>query len=348
MLVVIFSWLFGLILGHSPVHAAVLSFHQLDWIGISSSTPDSAWGRVTVNFTGYSNTAYLNLNVNGQWAVQNMGISSLYGAGVNQTVSTTFDLGVTAGTDVSNLNYYYEISSAPMLAAPSGPIVNTFVNGLAYQIGGEGGIDLGSPGAPGIPTGGNAATVTMSGGIPNIVQFVNQPQGMYECVPGAISNSLKYLQATGQLTPSLPSDISDIKPIVQWASDGSPTNWYKLKADHYKDTLTTTILAPDNIMDLINALNAGKDVELDLDGHVAVVAGVRKYSDGRIELDIFDDNQKDNISDPLRTVEIRNGKVDGQTLERFVVESAVPEPSMMVIATVLGIGGYIGKRRMKK
>jgi formylglycine-generating enzyme len=27
---------------------------------------------------------------------------------------------------------------------------------------------------------------------------------------------------------------------------------------------------------------------------------------------------------------------------------AVPEPSMMVIATVLGIGGYIGKRRMKK
>ena len=28
--------------------------------------------------------------------------------------------------------------------------------------------------------------------------------------------------------------------------------------------------------------------------------------------------------------------------------AAVPEPSMMVIATVLGIGGYIGKRRMKK
>jgi hypothetical protein len=39
------------------------------------------------------------------------------------------------------------------------------------------------------------------------------------------------------------------------------------------------------------------------------------------------------------------------TITQFTIESGspvVPEPSMMVIASVLGIGGYVGKRRMKK
>lgn len=79
----------------------------------------------------------------------------------------------------------------------------------------------------------------------------------------------------------------------------------------------TKFLEPDDIHELIDAVNAGKDIELDLAGHAAVIAGVRKYSDGRVELDIFDDNQTDEESDPLRTVEIRDGSVDNLSIDRF-------------------------------
>jgi hypothetical protein len=336
--------------GEKPAGAGILAFDQLNWEGLASSTPDSSWGRVRFDFLGYSDTMYFNLNVDGQWVVQNMGIVSLYGTGVNQSVSTTFDLGVANGTNVSSLNYLFQVTAAPLLSMPFGSLVGAMVNDVNYQIGGEGGVDLGTPAAPEAPTGGNAAEVTMSAKLPNIDKFVNQPQGRNECAPGAISNSLKYLQATGQLANNIPTDISDIKPIIGTTPTGSPSNWPTLKGDHFRNTILTKVLTPDEIKKLIDAVNAGKDVELDLAGHVAVIAGVRKYSNGRIELDIFDDNQIDNLSDPLRTVEIKNGKVEGKSIDGFVVESAVPEPGTLTLAGLgvfVLVAGSIRRRRQQ-
>lgn len=311
-------------------NALSLSFEQLNWIGSSTSTVDSSWGRVTIDFTGLSTTHYFNLNVNNSWVVRNMGVDSLFGTLVDQSVTTFFDLGVTDGTDVTSINYKYYFTETPLTAIFNETLTNTMVDNLDYQIGGEGDIDLGTPGALGTPEGGNEATVTASAKLPNIDQFVNQPQKKNQCAPGAISNSLKYLQATGQLDSSIPSEISDIVEIVGTTAGGTPTNWPTVKGSYFNGTLVTTVLGPGQIDELTSAVNAGKDVELDLAGHVAVIAGVRKFSDGRIELDIFDDNQTDDIADALRTVEIKNGMVNNMKIDGYVIE-AVPEPSTMIL-----------------
>lgn len=303
-----------------------VSFHQLDWIGSDSSTPFSRWGKVDIDFTGYSTTQYFNLSVNGAWVVQNMGIDSLYGAGVSQSLSTTFDIGLSG--DVDTIDYAIFIDSSPIDSFFAPVESPASVENLAYQIGGEGGVDLGSPGAPAAPAGNNKATVAESAKLPNIDKVKNQVQKANECVPGAISNSLKYLQATGKLSSTVKTDIADIKPIVKWTADGAPQTWPGLKGEHFKNTIKTTVLTPAEITQLIKAVNAGHDVELDLAGHAAMIAGVRKYSDGRVELDIFDDNQTDDKVDPLRTVQIINGKVDGMSIDGFVVEK-VPEPGTL-------------------
>lgn len=155
--------------------ATTVTFDQLNWIGSASSTPDSSWGRVNIDFTGYASTQYFNLSVNGVWVVQNMGIDSLYGSGVNQALSTTFDLG--SSGDVQSIGYSFFIDSTPMTIYPALAETNASVSDLAYQIGGIEDEDLGSPGAPDAPAGANGATVAKSAKLPNIDKVVNQVQG---------------------------------------------------------------------------------------------------------------------------------------------------------------------------
>lgn len=334
--VVVFTFLLLFVL-HGSIRSQTLSFEQLNWFGLSSSTSNSPWGFATLDFTGFSDTEFFNLNVNGRWVVQNMGIDSLYGAGTLQAVRTTFDLGVSAGTDVTSLQYVYAITSDPISTIPTGAFTSANVSDLDYQIGGEGGVDLGSPGAPPPPV--NVSTKPeKSGKLPDINKFVNQVQKPNECAPGAVSNSLKYLQATGKVSQALPTSISDIRPILGTTATGSPTTWMQAKKDHFDPlgirTEFVDSLSMEDICKVINAINAGNDVELRLVGHVEVVAGARYYPDGTIELDLFDDDQKDNLMDPMHTSKVSNGKIDGLTFGRFLIES-VPEPS---IFAVYGLG----------
>lgn len=326
--------------GSAPAFGQVLQFDQLDWVGLTSSTSDSSWGRVTMSYTGLSSTHYLNLNVNGSWVVQNTGVDSLYGAGISQEVSTTFDLGVLDGVDVSSLSFVMSLTPAPATSMPAGSPTVAPVSGVSYQIGGEDMVDLGNPVPPAAPQGGNPATVTASAKLPNLASFVNQVQGANQCAPGAISNSLNYLKAAGNppLAASVPTSISDVGTAIGTTATGTGANWPALKAAHFAGTVTTTQLLATDIAGLIAAVNAGKDVEIDLQGHVAVVVGVRQYSDGRVELDLMDDNQTDNVQDKMRTVEIKNGTVDGMLLERFVVESVPLPPVTYCIPKMNSLG----------
>ncbi|MEM7167543.1 MAG: hypothetical protein AAF581_18950 [Planctomycetota bacterium] len=321
-----------------------LSFGQLDWHGITTTTNDSSWCRVRIPYVGYSSPMYFNLNVDGAWVVRNMGLGSPYGVSVPQVVTTTFDLGVPAGTDVASLGYACSITPIPMATIPAGTLLPASVFDLRYQIGGEGGVNLGTPGAPAAPLGGNTATVVASAKLPNIGSFVNQVQTTNECAPGAVSNSLKYLQAAGQpmLPASVATSIGDLRAILGTTdADGTPANWPMVKQAHYQGSLMTMFIPANDIAAVMAAVNAGKDVELDLAGHVAVVAGVRQYSDGRVELDIFDDNQSDSLSDPIRTVEIKAGAVNNMSIDRFVVEMAVT-PVERTINVALSSGQISG------
>lgn len=310
-----------------------LSFEQLNWFGLATQTPNSSWGRVTIDFTGYSEIQYMNLKVNNKWAVQNMGIGSLFGPGIRQSLTTFFDLNVPHGTDVSTLDYMFSLSDEPMADFTVGTSGTASVKDLDYQIGGEGGVDLGTPEA--VDRGSKStAKVVKSAKLRDLDKFVNQEQKANECVPGAISNSLKYLQATKKISSTIKTGIQDIRKIVGTDAYGTDQDWYKKKQKHFEGVLITKFiegLLPADIDNLIKELKKGEDVELDLDGHAATVVGVRVKKDGKIELDIFDDNQKADGVDKMRTVTIVNGKIDGMAFQRFVTESPVPEPTTLFL-----------------
>lgn len=52
----------------------------------------------------------------------------------------------------------------------------------------------------------------------------NQEVGNNECVPGAISNSLKFLQMQGLKLPDDKISIDAIKPATGWTPAGAPTH----------------------------------------------------------------------------------------------------------------------------
>ncbi|GAI78964.1 unnamed protein product, partial [marine sediment metagenome] len=178
--------------------------------------------------------------------------------------------------------------------------------------------------------------VKKSGKLPNLDQFVNQPQQRNYCAPGAISNSLTYLKATGGIDATVDTSIGTVADQIGTDENGTSSNWYQKKQSlpYFTNIVTTRYIeAPlddAEIDDLINELNRGQDIEMDLKGHVEVLAGLRVRCDGTIELDLFDDNQTDSASDPMHTSTISGTYpstqyVDGMELERFVIECPIEE-----------------------
>ncbi|MCK5606101.1 hypothetical protein KAR91_29650, partial [Candidatus Pacearchaeota archaeon] len=307
------------------------TFEQLDWVGLTTSTPDSTWGRVTLPYNLPPAIYYFNLSIGGAAAptrvVHNLSFES---PGGDQKLMAYFNLGVTDGTDVSSLDYGYSISNVPVAADP--PVTSTAsVPDLEFQIGSEGGIDLGSPSPPQKNTSNSAVNVadpSNSGVLADKDKFVNQPQGKNQCAPGAISNSLKYLQATGKIPAAIPTGIGAVGTVVGTTATGTPQSWYLKKKTHYKKHINTRwIDAPltvAKVQELVRELKDGQDIEMDLDGHVEVLAGIRLKADGTVDLDLYDDNQKDKKSDPMHTSPLMtdgtDDYVDGMKLQRFVIE----------------------------
>ena len=315
-----------------------LSFQQLNWYGLNNttSTPDipySDWGQLTLDYVDSGTSQYFNLNVDGNWVIENRCITPLAAtAGSPQTVNMKFDLHVSDGTPVSSVNYGYSLTPDPVANIPSlGGSAN--VTPLDYQIGGDDAIDL-------------AATKPIHasqkiklpepplaiGVLKDFHHFVNQPQGANECAPGAISNSLKYLAASGRIRDEIPDDISDVKPWIGWDSDGAPADWPDRKKTELEGRIGQRVtvrkieapLTLAKVIDLISELEDGQDIEMDLKGHVEVLVGLRLNADGTVDLALADDNQKDQKSDPIHVSRLKTDGnadfVDGMELERFVVE----------------------------
>ncbi len=320
-------------------------FEQLDWVGPFDPTPDSSWGRVRVEYNEPAGIYYYNLAIDTdetglQWVVMNRSIET---PGGPQTLSTYLDLGNDPGTDVPALSYTSSLSPAPLPLAsggPAGTVQSALVANLSFQVGTDGA--LSPPGAPGAPApdpkpAGDKA-ISESGVLADLDKFVNQPQDPNQCAPGAVSNSLKYLQATGKVSNTLPTDISDVGAVLGSDASGTDADWPTKKKEYYKKHVTTRFIeAPldaSEIRDLIKQLKDGQDIEMDLVGHVEVLAGLRWKKDGTVDFDLFDDNQTDDESDPMHTSPLMtdgtNDKVDGKILERFVVECPVKKTTTCV------------------
>jgi len=317
-------------------------FEQLTWEGPFDPVPDSSWGKVTLEINQPRGFYFLNLSVdtNGDQqytpVIRNMSIQT---TGQTQTISSFFDILLDEGDPrphpVPALSYMYSIDEAPQQEPPMAEPMTTEVTALPYQVGGEEDVIVGPLPELVYPLP-RLCVIKKSGQLPNLDQFVNQPQQRNYCAPGAISNSLTYLKATGGIDSTVDTSISAVAGQIGTTSSGTSSNWYQKKQSlpYFTNIVTTRYIeAPlddAEIDDLINELNRGQDIEMDLKGHVEVLAGLRVRCDGTIELDLFDDNQTDSASDPMHTSTISGTYpstqyVDGMELERFVIECPIEE-----------------------
>ena len=317
-------------------------FEQLTWVGPFLSVPKSSWGKVTFEINQPRGFYYLNLSVDTDGdqgytpVIQNMSVET---TGEPQMVSSFFDIfadepGVQAPYEIRGLNYMYSIDEAPQQEPPTGEPKTATVESIPYQVGGEAEVSVGD--LPELVNPGLFCVVKKSGQLPNLAQFVNQQQNLNECAPAAISNSLKYLQATGGVDSTLDTSIGTVGGQIGFTpASGTPASWYlkKQQLPYFTQHVTTRYITPPltdaKLDDLINELNRGQDIEMDLKGHVEVLVGLRERCDGTIELDLFDDNQGDGASDPMHTSPVDESVVpplvDGMELERFVIECPIED-----------------------
>lgn len=353
------------------VSAATLQFEQLDYRGLTFDEPDSSWGLVTIDYVGMPETQYFNLNINGEWLVQNMPLESLLGVGEPQQLATFFDLGVDHGVSVTFVDHAFSIGSARRETMPGGILNAASVSDGTYEFGG---VDAGA-GGPALSKVGDQlgkpkkvecnSPVVRSVQLPKLNKIknkpnLNQPFGKNDCVRGSVSNSLRYLQATGKIPKKLgknpfPSTIQDAgKALGNTQSPAfTPGNWPSLKAMDpvYKKYINTQVVGikkgrhgnfgftEADLKKVADAIQRGHDVELEQrvkkdgksTGHVMRIVSMKIKQNGQIDIGVQDDSQGDGKADPIKHYSIVRQSMpeDDNTglfvndifVSRFVIES---------------------------
>jgi hypothetical protein len=182
-------------------------------------------------------------------------------------------------------------------------------------------------------------------------RFPNQDVGKNECGPGAVSNSLMYLNAVFNLGLN-PADITidKMKTATGFNPRGIPLDWEVIKDKYMKDNhLPIQTVTTQSFADAMAALNNMLDVEIETTGHVAAVVGITDLGDGKFTLDVAHDTQQGMAGGTkIETVmySMNTGRLTGTTffnsvpLRKFVIESPIPEPPTLILFG-LGILGLI-------
>jgi len=286
-------------------NAASLQFYQLDFNLDGNITDDSDWGVAELTFTGSTNILYFNVVVNGSWEVQDVPVLSVEGSGVSQTQRFWFDLGNTVGVDVTSLNYLYQITTSPLLSAPTGTSTTASVADDPYVIANSGA----APGFPTVPS-----SITMVGGeAADPVQhtnedFENQQAGPYECAPTAVSNSLKFLKKKHPKAMAGVEDgditIEKMKGACGFVHNwGCPRDtWWSLKDNYMKNEklpVTTRKFNATDIDKIGGEIDRNQDIEMEIHGHTVAVVGIKKLKTGNYEVTIsHDKDQTDDGTGP--------------------------------------------------
>jgi hypothetical protein len=279
-----------------PPSGPTLALFQVDATLDGSTIVNSDWGSADLTFVGSSSVQYFNLSLNGFWAVQNMPVLSNEGSGVIQTQTFNFALGVPSGTAVSSMSYGLTLSTTLLSSPPPATGTASVSDRTVVIATGEAGESLfQTPARPAIgsavaPSGANPLKVlqdqvvarkpapAFNYGVPN------QEVGVNECVPGAISNSLKFLQMQGLKLPDAMISIDAMKMATGWTPDGAPTAptpWWDLKNMYMqKNGLPVTTTTSMSFADALAALGKHCDVELRVPGHAAVVTGIVPLANG--------------------------------------------------------------------
>jgi len=330
----------GLFAPSSP--AQTLQFNQTDFEFNGILTPDSDWGSVDLTFTGTSGELYFNLSVNGTWQVQDVPILSGEGPGILQTTTLAFSLGVPTGTDVSSLNYGFTLTPAPTGVMPpsalTAPVTPASV--VMYSSGDPAPFPTGP--APAVPDVGNGAAPV---GRPQAHHrnFPNQQSPPNCCLPTAVSNSLKFLNRENGLGLSDAATSIDSMKTVCGFVDGVGCDgvfWWQQK-DIYMIMegypITTKQVKPADIATIIQEIQNGQDVEMDIYSHEVAVWGIKDLGGGKYRIYIkHDANQNDDVlglQTGSSTFDTNTGKFTSGLLTSyfgiydFVVECPDPPPA---------------------
>lgn len=323
---------------------------------LQSSTPYSDWGSVDYTYMGTSSIQYFNLTVDGVWRIQNMPLLSNEGSGNPSTLAFNFSLGNTVGNAVPTVNYGYSTTADTQLAAP---VMNNVANLTTRDINAgtaEGGDLLALTAAPGSLLGGIGGFNSASH-----ANFPNQDCGVNFCAPVSVSNSLQFLNAKHNL--GMAANLittAAIAAAIGTTGAGTPLGWWNQKDAYMKaNNLPITTVTSTSAQDAIDAIKAGKDVELGGGGHRAALIGIAVLDDGRYAIDVAHDTNQGNaggtkiergILDPA------TGKITGITFwnnadfRNFVIESPVvpvpePEAYALMLAGLATVAVMARRRR---
>lgn len=164
--------------------------------------------------------------------------------------------------------------------------------------------------------------------------FPNIEQGTNECVPGALVNSLEYLNSYFQLNIAASNlTVAAMKQAVQWTNLGAPANWASLKAQYMaSNNIPIVTEVTNNFTNALNAIGLTNDVEIAVVGHVACVVGMSQYQNGRYDITIQHDIRQGQPGGTVRqiiSVDPATGAVTGlpwgpSQFVNFVIEHPPP------------------------
>jgi len=308
-----------------------VNFSQMDFNLDGNITTDSSWGAATIVYEPDGAIMYINLVVNETWVIQNLPLMP-----VGNEFVLDFDLGVENGTEVTQLEYAYNITTSQLVTMPSDFQIANVTDGSVVMYSGEIGetANFSIPGA-------------LIGGLPvdwawhDEDDIFNQPCGLGECVPAAISNSLKLLKKKHNLNmKDVDISIAKMKGATGWQAGpprGAPFGWWNTKKTNVDKNLPIVTTIYDETVDLdkiIKEIRRGQDVELRVPGHAAMVTGIIKLANGKYIFGVaHDTNQgpsgnggeeaQSSVYDP-DTKKFTGGKwINGKGLSRIIVECPI-------------------------
>jgi hypothetical protein len=263
---------------------------QIDFYLDGGTIENSSWGIATIGYPS-DTLMYFNLAIAEQWIIENLPIMP-----IGNEFIVNFDLLVANGEDVTALYYACNLTENPLVVIPTNYELEDTV--IAYPVilnSGEIGEIL------------EYVPIGLLVGCPgNIVdsawhdsQYIhNQPQGINECVPGAISNSLKFLNDRHNLgMNNADISIAKMKLATGWTPSGAPATepnaWWNLKKSYMENNsypIDTTIYKPPfNLKHIMNEIRRGQDVEMRIPGHAVMVVGITECDNGKFIFGIAHD-----------------------------------------------------------
>ncbi|UCH78835.1 MAG: hypothetical protein JSU81_02475 [Candidatus Coatesbacteria bacterium] len=272
---------------------ARLQFEQLDFTVEGMARKDSPWGSVVLNlmqpgeFPGSG--PLFNLAVNSRWVIQNVPVLfDPQGGGKIISYTYYFDLDVPYGTDVTELEYAFDLTPDVRATMPDdlrkGSVADrSFI--MSSGVKGEK-LVIGSP--PEVEKGAMTEYWGHLG-----VDFPNQDCGPMECVPAAVSNSLHFLNAKFNLgMPESQMDIISMKQATGW-DNGCTGDWPEKKGEwtgthNYPITTRTET----DLFKILDEMKRGQDIEARSTRHCAVLVAIGRMANGKWVLYVAHDTKQ--------------------------------------------------------